>query len=191
MKPRVVIFAEYYLPGFKAGGPVRSLSAFIDAFKDQYEFIVITRNHDFADSTPYAVTPNVPEKIEGTTIYYLTKDHQTISFYRQILLHLKPDVIYLNAFWNPRFVLFPILATKFISFPCKIILAPRGSLSPGALKIKALKKCLYFFLVKPFYKNITFHATASSEKNDIQCLFPKATVQVASNLFYSEQLEQE
>ena len=43
-KPRVLCFASYYLPGFRAGGPVRSLTRLCEWLEDDFEFRVVTRN---------------------------------------------------------------------------------------------------------------------------------------------------
>lgn len=43
----------YYLPGFKSGGPVRSLSNMVDHLADSAEFYIVTRDKDLGDSRPY------------------------------------------------------------------------------------------------------------------------------------------
>src|SRR3990167_6248739 len=99
-KKHVVIFADYYLPGYKAGGPIRSLSALITRLKDQYQFTIVTRNHDFGEEKPYEVSTNIPQVAEGAEIYYLEKNQQNIIAYIKLLKRLKPNVIYLNSFFS-------------------------------------------------------------------------------------------
>jgi glycosyltransferase involved in cell wall biosynthesis len=47
----------------------------------------------------------------------------------------------------------------------RVILAPRGQFSPGALSLKRIKKALYMWLFKflGFHNNIYWHSTATSE----------------------------
>ena len=54
MTVRVTAFAGYYLPGTRAGGPIRSVSNLVRALGDELEFSILTRHHDFGDATPYA-----------------------------------------------------------------------------------------------------------------------------------------
>ena len=38
-KLNILIFADYYLPGFKAGGPIKTLSNLVDQLGDEFHFI--------------------------------------------------------------------------------------------------------------------------------------------------------
>jgi hypothetical protein len=43
---------DYYLPGFKACGPISSVSQIIE-IEDKCEFRVVTRNYDLGESEPF------------------------------------------------------------------------------------------------------------------------------------------
>ena len=45
-RPRVLVVADYYLPGFRAGGPVRAISNTISRLASGTDFFVVTRDHD-------------------------------------------------------------------------------------------------------------------------------------------------
>ena len=51
-RPRVLVVADYYLPGFRAGGPVRAISNAIGQLACSADFFVVTRDHD-CDGTKY------------------------------------------------------------------------------------------------------------------------------------------
>ncbi|MEM9024054.1 MAG: hypothetical protein AAGB22_09950, partial [Bacteroidota bacterium] len=58
-RPRVLLFADWFLPGYKAGGPIRSCANLIAQLQDSYEFLVVTRDTDYCETTPYPeVTSN-------------------------------------------------------------------------------------------------------------------------------------
>jgi glycosyltransferase involved in cell wall biosynthesis len=80
----------------------------------------------------------------------------------------------------------PMLLSKSKKIPRKqIVLAPRGQFSPGAIGLKSGKKKLYIKIAKALrlYKDITWHATAEIEKNDIESIIGnKAKIKVANNL---------
>ena len=52
-KSKVLIFVRYYLPGYKAGGPVVSISEFINNLRKYLYFYIITSDRDFLDVKPY------------------------------------------------------------------------------------------------------------------------------------------
>ena len=66
---KILITCDYYLPGWKAGGPIRSLSALVEYLGDEFQFKVITRDRDFGDSKPYAgVEINKWQKVGRTEV---------------------------------------------------------------------------------------------------------------------------
>ena len=77
-KPKILIFIDWYFPGYKAGGPVRSCFNMIAHLKLHYEFFVVTGNTEYTESIPYSdikfnhwlMGPN------GEKIMYLDKHHQ-------------------------------------------------------------------------------------------------------------------
>ena len=54
MKKKVLIFIDWYLPGYKAGGPVQSISNMVEHLKEEFDFSIITRNTDYCERTPYS-----------------------------------------------------------------------------------------------------------------------------------------
>lgn len=52
-KVTVLTFARYYLPGFKAGGPIRTLSNMVEALGDEFDFRIVCSDRDFMDRAAY------------------------------------------------------------------------------------------------------------------------------------------
>jgi hypothetical protein len=50
----------YYLPGYKAGGPIRTLANMVGRLGDEFQFKIVTADRDFDDTKPY---PEI--KIDG------------------------------------------------------------------------------------------------------------------------------
>ena len=42
----ILAFVDHFLPGFKAGGPVRTLANIVDRLGDEFEFKIVTRDRD-------------------------------------------------------------------------------------------------------------------------------------------------
>ena len=52
-QPIILVFCDYYLPGYKAGGPVRSISQLVGALGKEFSFKVVTRDRDLGDDDSY------------------------------------------------------------------------------------------------------------------------------------------
>jgi hypothetical protein len=52
-KKTILWFTSYYLPGFKNGGPVRSLLNMCQWLGEEYSFRLVTRDRDRGDTQPY------------------------------------------------------------------------------------------------------------------------------------------
>ena len=51
-KKRILIILDYYLPSFKAGGPVKSISNLVEQLED-YDFFIVTRDHDLGSDITF------------------------------------------------------------------------------------------------------------------------------------------
>ncbi|MGD1843916.1 MAG: glycosyltransferase family 4 protein [Salibacteraceae bacterium] len=184
-KPRVVIFVDWYLPGCKAGGPVRSVAAMVAAFKHDFSFSIITSDRDFGDEKAYPTVP-VNQWIEKDDyrVQYLSPSRRGRSSMKELLKRTPAEVYYFNSLFSLHYTLIPLLLLKG-NRTSKKVLAPRGMLGAGALALKSGKKKLFLSLAKAFglYKNIHWHASSDLEKEEVHQVFVStAKVQVARNL---------
>jgi glycosyltransferase involved in cell wall biosynthesis len=183
---KVLVVCDYFLPGTFAGGPLRSLSALIDALGDEIHFDVLTRDRDVGQNVPY------PELGDGrwhpmgkAQVRYLTPSERRPWRLRQVIREAAPDVIYLNTLLSTAFAV-PILGLRRIgALPCvPFILTPRGQLAAGALALKSTKKRLFLEVAKRtrLCSGIVWHAASDHEARDIVDCFPGALVRVVPNL---------
>lgn len=171
MKNRILIFADYFLPGFRAGGPILSLSLLHENLREDFDAIIATRNRDFGESKPYReVEWDRLTKFGNYSVHYLSR----LGLLRilGVIRNARPQAIYLNSFFS-AFTRLVLLLKKAGLVSCPVILAPRGELSGEALAIKGWKKKPFLALVKALHleKDIVFHATDASEEADIRKLF--------------------
>lgn len=176
---------DWYLPGTKAGGPVRSIQSLSEVLKDKFEICIFTSNKDLGSDVEYK-NIKTDQFIEAGNIkyYYFSPEKMNMSnIIAQIQLY-KPDCVYLNSFWSYLFSIGIIKAKNKNEINCPIILAPRGMLSPGALHLKAIKKYIFLLVAKisNLYRNITFHASNKLEERFVKKQFPKAKVNIISNI---------
>lgn len=176
---------HWYLPGTKAGGPVRSVYSLVELLKNYFDFCIITSNTDLGSNKEYTnITANEFFTKDGVTYYYFNNNSITGENILKVLDQIKPDLIYLNSFWSFTFSIniIRLKNRKLINTP--ILLAPRGMLSKGALSLKSFKKNIYLLSAKIFgwYKNVNFHATNIQEEKDIKNRFSSAKIKIASNV---------
>lgn len=183
----ILIFCDYYLPGYKAGGPIRTISNLIDHFQDDFTFSIVTRDRDLGDNTHYKdIVAGDWQLIGKTRIRYLSPNELKLTTFKEIMSEQTYDLIYLNSMFSFWFTIVPLLLTRLkIIDIVPIVLAPRGMLNSGAIKFKGTKKRAYIYLARfiGLYKNITWQASSPVEEMEIkQWMGNHIKVVVAPNL---------
>src|SRR5579871_1991909 len=177
-KKKILLFTDWYEPGYKAGGPIQSSRNFAIAMQNDYDVFIVTSAYDLNETKPYQgiVTDEWVSQNGSIQIYYSDKNKISLSRIKQMLALIKPDFIYLNSMYSYRFTILPLLLKLFGRSNYKMIIAPRGMLQSGALQFKPLKKKLFLNIFNKLSlpKKITFHATDDQEKEDIIRYFPNA-----------------
>ena len=186
-RKKLMILVEWFTPGYKAGGPIQSCLNISLALKDYYDIYVLTTDRDHGETQPYfGVEANrwIEDKQLGIKIYYI--DKQFISF-KQIAKQISaiaPDFIYLNLFFSPHFIIYPLWLKYKKKTGASVIICPRGNLYDSALSLKWYKKKPMLLLYKKMniMQHVKFHATNEREKIAINHFFPNSNIQVANNL---------
>lgn len=175
MNKKILIFTSFYLPGYKAGGPLKTIANMVEQLGDEFEFLIVTRDRDLADTGAYSsVLLNQWVNIGKAKVLYCPPGQQTISVMTRVIKNTPHDVLYLNSFFDFTFTLKPMVAAMVSMSKKPTLLAPRGEFSIGAMKLKSFKKNIYISIFKLFgwYKNITWHASSYYEARDIKRVFP-------------------
>lgn len=173
-KPTILVFIEYYLPGYKSGGPVQTVSNMVEQLGDEFSFYIITSDRDISNDHPYDnIGINVWLDVGKAKVCYLTRDASIFFNIKNLLKNTSYDAIYLNSFFSLRFSILPVIVKKFIRQNTPIILAPRGEFSIGALRIKKIKKQLFILISKliDLHKNVAWHTSSQDEKQDLLRIF--------------------
>lgn len=185
-KKKVLIFIDWYLPGYKAGGPIQSVANLVEHLKDEFDFSIITRDTDYCENIPYKNIKSDEWNVlyDGVKIYYISQSNLTRSTIRDLIRKTDFDTVYLNGIYSVYFTLFPLLFLR-KKHRKQVVIASRGMLSEGSLSVKKIKK--QFFIraskVLSLFDDVIFHATTESEKNDIlKHLGDKMKVKQAGNL---------
>ena len=177
-RPKILIICDYYLPGYEAGGPIRTLVNMVERFGDKFDFRIITRDHDGKKNrTPYtSVKINEWNKVGISEVFYLSKNNIRPSFLRKLVLGIEPEVIYVSSFFSPLTV-YTLILRKIGKIPyLPLILVPEGELSAGSLSLKHCKKSLYMRVAKllNLYQDVIWKAAAEAERREIELFAGKA-----------------
>ena len=184
---KILTSVGYYLPGYKAGGPVRTLANMVNGLGDEFQFKIITADRDFGDTKSY---PGI--KIDGwnrvgkAEVFYMSPKKRSLRDFKRLLCSTEYSVLYLNSFFSPHFTIKPLMLRRLRLIPDKpLIIAPRGEFSLGALGLKSFKKQMYIMVAKVLglYKGAVWQASSEREEADIRRWFGKdVRVIIAPNL---------
>ena len=166
-----MIICNYYLPGYKGGGSLRTIVNTVERFYDKFDFWIVTRDHD-GDNIPFNdIKINDWNNIGNAQVYYLSRDKIKISKLRELISEVSPGVIYLNSVFA-TFSIFVLILRKLrlLSKNLQIILAPEGEISDGALMLKKGKKKSFLRAAKTFglYNDLLWKTTSEFEKQEAE-----------------------
>lgn len=186
---KVLVFCEYYLPGFKAGGALRTIANMVDHIGEYCGFDIYCRDRDLGDSRPFnGIINNVWNSESNSRVKYWSGSFQ---YYISTLFSIKKydyDYVYVNSLFSIYFSILPVLFYtifyRLIYSNFNVIIAPRGELSYDALNIKPSRKKNYIYLLKLLRvdRRVVFQASSSVEYADIIKSFPLAKVIIAPDL---------
>jgi glycosyltransferase involved in cell wall biosynthesis len=171
-KPVILTFIRHYLPGFKYGGPSRSVFNMVQHLGGEYEFKIVTYDRDWGDTKPYdGVMPNQWQYSNGAMVYYFSPESCTLKGISNLVTNVHHDVLYLNSFFDQAFTVRLLLARRMGYLPTKpIVVAPRGEFEEGSISLKHKKKCVYIRLARFFglYSKVIWQASSQLEALDIR-----------------------
>lgn len=185
-KQSVLIFARYYLPGYKAGGPIQSIANLVSQLGDEIAFQIVTADRDLGDTTAYpGIQPRQWTPVGKAQVRYLASKELRLGTIARILSETPHDVLFLNSFFDLRFTTLPLMALRLNLAPrTPVLLAPRGEFSTGALGLKASKKRAFMVLARKagLYRHVQWLASAEGEAADVRREIADARIIIAANL---------
>lgn len=170
-KPRVLTFVSYYLPGFKAGGPPRSIRNLVRALNGDIEFSIVTRDRDLGDRESYQILRDAWIAYEHSRVNYRSPAARRLLTVARLLRDTPHDVLYLNSVFDVAFTAQPLLARRLGLAPARpLVIAPRGEFAPGAIAFKPALKASYILTAKIFglFDDALWMASSPHEAEDIQ-----------------------
>lgn len=163
----IAILCGRYLPGYKDGGPVRTLINLINCLGKEYNFIIITNDRDHGDNEPYkGIKYTEPNKVAHATVWYLKPNGFTFTTIRKLTRNA--DLIYVCGPYDD-YAYKALILKRIGKISQPVVVAAMGSFSEGAYGIKNHKKTIYINLCKliGLFKNMIWSVTSEIEKEDV------------------------
>jgi glycosyltransferase involved in cell wall biosynthesis len=172
MPMTILVFVPYYLPGYRSGGPARSIANLVAHLGADLQFVVVTSDRDAGDAVPYAgIVPGQRTRVGRADVIYLDAAGRRPGRIAALIRAVRPDALYLNSFFSPAFSITVMLLRRFGRIPrLPVVLAPRGEFSAGAVKIKAAKKHAWLAAARllGIYDDVLWQASSPLEAADIR-----------------------
>lgn len=188
-RPVVLVFASYYRPAFRSGGPLRTILNMVDQLGGEVDFRVFTRGREHGSREPLAGVPIGRWcDVDGTPVFYGSSSDRRLTAVARMIRDIAPDTVYLNSFLDPSSSILPLIARRLgLTSPrIRWVLAPRGEFAPNALGIRRTKKRLFRAAARitGLHRGLIWQASSDFERDDIRRVMGgiAADVRVATDL---------
>jgi glycosyltransferase involved in cell wall biosynthesis len=182
-KRNILIIMGRYLPGYKDGGPVRSIKNLVEFLGEEFNFMILTCDRDHGDKVPY---PNIKingwNRIGNAEVYYVPPKGFTFRTIK--MLAKQADLVYVCGCFND-YAINTLLLKRVGLIDRPVIVASMGLFSPMGFKLKYKKKKFFttIFNITGMFRNIYWSATSEMEIKEIS-----QQVKTYNNFFIAEDL---
>ena len=172
----LLLFTDWFTPGYRAGGPIQSAHNFALGMQRHYAIKVLSSDRDLDALAPYAGIQSevwLPFQQSGVEVLYAALAQLSMGRVWRYIREVHPRYVYLNSMFSWQFSLCPLLLYRLGLYQARVVLAPRGMLKASALQFKARKKQVFLRLFRwsGLPQRIVFHASDAQEKKDIERVF--------------------
>lgn len=189
---KILILNGRYVPGYKDGGPVRTIVNLVNVFGNDVQINILCLDRDYGDDKPYpGIKVNEYNRVGLANVYYATEDTYNAKLIEKLSEGM--DLIYCCGPYG-AFTRAAVRLNKLKKLPCPLMIASMGTFSPKALAIKGLKKRVFFILMKllSMYKDITWSVTSEREDMELKAVIGQnAVTYIAEDLPRTEILKHE
>lgn len=182
-KKDILIIMGRYLPGYKDGGPVRSIKNLVDYLGDEYNFKILTCDRDHGDEVAYPnIQVNAWNRVGNADVYYVPPNGFKMSVIKGLANEC--DLVYCCGCFND-YAINTLILKRLKQIKVPVVVASMGLFSPEGFKLKYKKKKIFMtvFNILGMFKNIYWSATSELEVKDI-----KNKVKTHNNIFIAEDL---
>lgn len=163
--------ADWFAPGFRAGGPIQSTVNFADHMEDLLDIHILTSDRDLGMDLPYeGVEPDSWMQRGGHRVFYASPSWLGWRSILALIREVQPEHIYLNSMFSRYMTVYPLLMRRMGLIRTDILLAPRGMLMDSALAVKTKRK-LAFLMVMRTLRIRRFVRFQVTNPGETQCVY--------------------
>lgn len=164
----ILIIMGRYLPGYKDGGPVRSIKNLTDFLGKEYNFKILTCDRDHGDTEAYPdIKVNSWNRVGNADVYYVPPK----GFSRKLIVELarQVDLVYVCGCFND-YAINTLIANRLGKIKVPVVVAAMGLFSPKEFQLKYYKKKTFttVFNLLGMFKNVYWSATSEMEISEIK-----------------------
>lgn len=165
----LAIFIDWFAPGYKAGGPIRSVVNLAELLAGEVTIWVFTSDRDHQATSPYPGIPQDQWVSWKPNIKVWYSSPAKFSKMEEALRSLSPDVVYINSVFSVQYAITPLRWHVKKSIAERVVITPRGTLRKSALKFGFLKKWGFIQVTRMLgYQNqLIWQGTDDLEVEDI------------------------
>ncbi len=175
-KKDILIITGRYLPGYKDGGPVRTLKNLTDYLGEEYNFRILTCDRDHGDQVPYPdIVVNGWNRVGKTNVFYVPPGGFSSSVIRK--LSSEADVVYVTGCFSD-YSIKTLILNRFGQIKKPLIVAPMGLFMPNAMKRKPVKYNSFIttFKLLGMFRKVTWSVTSEIEENCVRRVISKRAI---------------
>lgn len=166
-KKDILIITGRYLPGYKDGGPVRSVKNLTDFLGDEYNFKILTCDRDHGDTESYSnIIVNGWNKVGKAQVYYVAPHGFTKKVIRRLAAGV--DLVYVCGCFSD-YSINTLIMKRLGTIKAPVIIASMGLFSPMEFRLKYKKKKFFItiFNLCGMFRKIYWSATSEMEISEI------------------------
>ena len=182
-KKDILIITGRYLPGYKDGGPVRTIKNLTDWLGDEYSFRILTCDRDHGDVESYTnITVNDWNQVGRALVWYVPPGGFSSSIIQKLVEEC--DLVFITGCFSD-YSIKALILNRLGLIKKQVVIAPMGLFMPNAMKRKPFKYNSFLLAFKAFgaFKNIIWSVSSEDEKKCVKrVISSKAICCIASDL---------
>lgn len=182
-KKDILIITGRYLPGYKDGGPVRTIKNLTDYLGNEYNFRILTADRDHGDEAPYPdITVNTWNRVGNALVWYVPPGKFSFSIIRK--MSEEADTVFISGCFSD-YAIKTLILNRIGQIKKPVIIAPMGLFMPNAMKRKPIKYNSFIMLFKllGMFHNVKWSVSSEIEEKCVKKeISPEAVCYIAKDL---------
>ena len=99
-RKKVLVLTHFYTPGYRGGGPIKSISNLVEILGNELDFYVVTSDRDLGSKAPYeGIRFDEWLEVGRAKVFYVGESPLWWLKIARVVSSRRFDLIYLNSFF--------------------------------------------------------------------------------------------